>query len=110
MLLSTANAASMLASYVWLELLEGIKVFILPCMTRSLPDHFGAIVSLSCLLGQFSSFLVPYAQSIEYQGLVMTAEKADARTIYDGRGQRWTLEEANQEWLIMALRLSEEGI
>jgi hypothetical protein len=34
-----------------------------------------------------------YPQCVEYQGVVMTAERADARTIYNGRGQRWTLEE-----------------
>lgn len=34
-----------------------------------------------------------YPQSVEYQGSVMTTKEADARTIYDGRGQRWTLEE-----------------
>ena len=34
-----------------------------------------------------------YPDRIVYQGMVMTAEEADARSIYDGRGKRWTLEE-----------------
>jgi hypothetical protein len=34
-----------------------------------------------------------YPDRVEYQALVMTATEADARTIYDGQGQRWTLEE-----------------
>jgi hypothetical protein len=34
-----------------------------------------------------------YPDRVVYQGLIMTAEEADARSIYDGRGKRWTLEE-----------------
>jgi len=60
------------------------------------------ITGFSNLSGEWSGCPAPlsgclirdtYPDRVIYQGMVMTAEEADAHSIYDGRGERWTLEE-----------------
>ena len=60
------------------------------------------ITGFSDLSGEWSECQAPlsgclirdtYPDRVVYQGMVMTAKEADAHSIYNGRGERWTLEE-----------------